>query len=84
MNKSKPELNCKANCFLVETLADIDDQSETKSTSGKGKHTHEELLFFEKFVLTQGPFNQPSNWYSTYVCLYSYLFKPNVFEPPQV
>lgn len=84
VNKRRPELNCKAKCFLTKQLNQLDENNTEKSSPNKIKSGTEEVLFLESPFYYFVPGNTSATAISSFQPSYHFQYSISVFQPPKV
>ena len=84
VNKNKPELNCKAKCYLSSKLVQQEESAANTPTPNKVKQNTEEVLFCETETQYTFPVLTASVISSNLIYTYAHQYINSVFQPPQV
>ena len=83
VNKNKPELNCKAKCYLSSKLVENNESAANTPAPTKLKQATEEVLFCESEPEFYAPLLFIQRITTKQVATYFHLYSNSVFQPPR-
>ena len=83
VNKNKPELNCKAKCYLTSKLVQQEETAANTPAPNKVKQNTEEVLFCETEPQFSFPVLSKNIITQKAIKRYFHQYTNSVFQPPQ-